>query len=61
MVRKYLGTCHSDAIEWTPLPRPLALDLFPGFGDAADRLNNDPWQFGNSSCTDRAGHRGGYS
>jgi homospermidine synthase len=48
VARKYLGTCHSDAVDWTPLQARRALDLFPRFGDAADGLDlDDPWQFDN--------------
>jgi homospermidine synthase len=48
VARKYLGTCHSDAVDWTPLRTRRALDLFPGLGDASDGLDlDDPWQFGN--------------
>jgi homospermidine synthase len=48
VARRYLGTCHSDATDWTPLRARHALDLFPSFGVAADGLDlDDPWQFGN--------------
>ena len=59
VARKYLGTCHSDAIEWTPLQARRALDLFPNFGTPPTGwISTTRGSSATSSCTDRAGHRG---
>ena len=47
--KPYLGTFHSQAVDWDPLQSRR--DVFDQWSDSASTLDpSDPWQFGNFLC-----------